>query len=77
MRERITNACQAFWAETQHLLEPAVVRGSLYIFERFDSEIVLETVRQLASDTRNRGEELRGFAFAAQSLEHRQPTTSE
>jgi hypothetical protein len=61
-----------------HLLEsPVVVCGGLQIFERSDPEVVMQPIGDLSSDARDEGEELRGIAFAAQAIQHRQATARE
>jgi hypothetical protein len=73
MGEVVSDRRQALGTEPENLFQPAVVGGVLEVFQRSDSEVVVNAVGQLGPDARHGREEACGIAVAAQPLQHRQP----
>src|SRR5450759_5536641 len=71
-RQRVPDAGQALRAQARYACEPLVVRCPLQLFERFDSERIVNALRERVADARDRGEERERIALAVQPLERSQ-----
>ena len=64
---------KSFCTDTGIFLDASIMSCDFKLLQRFDSEIVMEASRKFFSNARHRRKDGNHLAFAAKTIEHRQP----